>query len=64
MPRNVGCYVLKLGGQAESLEHPDDADEVAVADLTRENLLRINEGGTRHYLSTSINAELRARTHP
>ena len=38
MPKNVGCYVLELGRQAESLEHPDDADEVAVADLARENI--------------------------
>lgn len=39
MPKNVGCYALELGHQAEPLEHPDNANEVAVASLAREDVV-------------------------
>ena len=33
MPQNVGRYAIKLGVPAQALKNPDDADEMAVADL-------------------------------
>ena len=38
MAKNVRRDILELGGKAEPLENPDDADEMAVADLAREDV--------------------------